>query len=118
MLSKVLFKSIAIVGTGLSLITFSTSKVLADEINISVINNSGKEMTAIYISAPDQDDWGENELDEAIPNEDPVNFIWDQSDYGGSDAGCIFDVRAEYSDGKSTDLLGMNLCAEKSLNFN
>jgi len=118
MLSKFLFKSIAIVGTGLSLITFSTSKVLADEINISVINNSGKEMTAVYISAPDQDDWGENELDEAVADRDKVDFSWDQADYGGSDAGCIFDVRAEYSDGKSTDLDKKDLCKEASLNFN
>jgi hypothetical protein len=118
MLSKVLFKSIAILGTGLSLITFSTTKVLADEITISVINNSGKEMTAIYISAPDQDDWGENELDAPIADRGKVDFSWNQEDYGGSDAGCIFDVRAEYSDGKSTDLDKMDLCKEASLNFN
>lgn len=118
MVSKFLFKSIAIVGTALPLIAFSSLKVLADEIIISVINNSGKEMTAIYISPPDQDDWGENELDEAVADRSKVDFSWDQDDYGGSDAGCIFDVRAEYSDGKSTDLEKMDLCKEASLNFN
>lgn len=101
----------------LPLICLTALSSLADVITISVINNSGKAMTAVYISAPDQEDWGDNELPEAIGDRDKQDFQWDQADYGGSDAGCIFDVRAEYEDGKSTDLSDVDLCNESSLNF-
>lgn len=114
------FVSQIVISTGLSLplICLTALSSLADVITISVINNSGKAMTAVYISPPDRDDWGDNEISEAIADRDKQDFEWDQADYGGSDAGCIFDVRAEYEDGKSTDLMDVNLCNEASLNFN
>ncbi|MGL4502330.1 MAG: hypothetical protein ACRC78_17450 [Planktothrix sp.] len=101
----------------LPLIPLTALSSLADVITISVINNSGKAMTAVYMSPPDRDDWGDNELPEAIGDRSKQDFEWDQADYGGSDAGCVFDVRAEYKDGTSTDLSSVNLCNEASLNF-
>ncbi|HAN75838.1 MAG TPA: hypothetical protein DCQ51_03395 [Planktothrix sp. UBA8407] len=101
----------------LPLIALTALSSLADVITISVINNSGKKMTAVYISPPDQEDWGDNELPEAIADREKQDFEWEQADYGGSNAGCIFDVRAEYEDGKSTDLSDVDLCSEASLNF-
>jgi hypothetical protein len=113
------FVSRIVISTCLSLplISLTALSSLADVITISVINNSGKAMTAVYISPPDQNHWGNNEISEAIADRDKQDFEWDQADYGGSDAGCIFDVRAEYEDGKSTDLSAVDLCKEASLNF-
>ena len=113
------FVSRIVISTGLSLplIGLTALSSLADVITISVINNSGKLMTGVYISAPDQEEWGDNSISEAIGDRDKLDFQWDQADYGGSDAGCIFDVRAEYEDGTSTDLMDVDLCNEASLNF-
>lgn len=118
-MAKILLNQIAIsTCLSLPLIALTAFSSLADVITISVINNSGKTMTAVYISPPDQEDWGDNELPEAIADREKQDFEWEQADYGGSNAGCIFDVRAEYEDGKSTDLSDVDLCTEASLNFN
>jgi hypothetical protein len=43
-------------------------------VKISVVNNSGKTMTAVYMSPPDQDTWGENELDALIADREKADF--------------------------------------------
>jgi hypothetical protein len=45
-----------------------------------VINNSGKTMTAVYISPPDKDTWRENELDAPIADREKADFEWNQAD--------------------------------------
>ncbi|MEG3841988.1 hypothetical protein [Microcoleus sp. herbarium14] len=105
-------------GLSLPLVALAASSVFAEIIKVSVVNNSGKTMTAVYMSPPDKDTWGQNELDGSIADRQKADFEWNQADYGGSDAGCVFDVRAEYSDGKSTDLPSVDLCKETALNFN
>ncbi|MBD1828493.1 hypothetical protein NDI47_17455 [Microcoleus vaginatus GB1-A2] len=104
-------------GLSLPLLGLTAASVFAQIVTISVINNSGKTMTAIYMSPPDKEAWGKNELGDPIADREKAEFEWDQADYEGSDAGCVFDVRAEYADGKSTDLLDVDLCKETALNF-
>jgi len=118
MINKLLSKVTLAVGLSLPLLGLTAASVFAQMVKISVVNNSGKTMTAVYMSPPDKDTWGENELDAPIADREKADFEWDQADYGGSDAGCIFDVKAEYSDGKSTDLEAVDLCKETALNFN
>lgn len=118
MVNKWLSKVTIAAGLSLPLLALTAASVFAEVVKISVINNSGKTMTAVYMSPPDKDTWGENELDAPIADREKADFEWDQADYGGSDAGCVFDVRAEYSDGKSTDLEAVDLCKETALNFN
>ncbi|MEG4205215.1 hypothetical protein QUA20_14930 [Microcoleus sp. Pol7_A1] len=118
MINKLLSKVTIAAGISLPLLALTAASVFAEMVKVSVINNSGKTMTAVYISAPDKDTWGENELDGSIADREKADFEWNQADYGGSDAGCVFDVRAEYSDGKSTDLEAVDLCKETALNFN
>ena len=105
-------------GLSLPLVALTPPSVLPQMVKVSVINNSGKRMTAVYISPRDKDTWGENELDAPIADREKADFEWHQADYGGSDAGCVFDVRAEYFDGKSTDLDAVDLCKETAINFN
>ena len=106
------------VGLSLPLLGLTAASVFAQMvITISVINNSGKTMTAVYMSPPDKDDWGKNELPAPIADREKAEFEWDQADYEGSHAGCVFDVRAEYADGKSTDLEAVDVCKETALNF-
>ncbi len=115
MVSKFLFKSLIAVHIAIPLVAFSSGQVLADEKSISVINNSGQEMTGIYISYPDENEWGDNLITESVEDRGKTDFTWDSGDYKDT---CVFDVRAEYEDDKSTDLYDINLCNESSLNFN
>ncbi|MEG5135835.1 MULTISPECIES: hypothetical protein [unclassified Microcoleus] len=117
MVNKFLSKVTIAVGLSLPLLALTAPSVFARTVRVAVINNSGKTMTAVYMSAPSKDTWGENELAEPIADREKADFAWNQGDYEGVDAGCIFDVRAEYSDGQSTELDAVNLCKEPALNF-
>jgi hypothetical protein len=86
---------------------------------VTAVNNSGKPITAIYLSSPEQQSWGQNKLKlPAIPDRSAANLSPELHDDAGSEFDCIFDVSAEYSDGKSTRLYGVNLCQTPALNFN
>jgi hypothetical protein len=87
-------------------------------LRISVINNSSKVLVGLYFSPPDKKDWGPNEIaGQKIPNREKVDFDWNQADYKGTEAGCIFDVRSEYADATTTELDALDLCKESSINF-
>jgi hypothetical protein len=118
MLQKLSSKLAIAAGLSLPLVALTSPSVFAQMVKVSVVNNSGKTMTAVYMSPPDKNTWGENELDDPIADREKSDFEWNQADYGGSDAGCIFDVRAEYSDGKYTELDAVDVCKETALNFN
>lgn len=88
-------------------------------ITVTAVNNSGKPMTAIYLSSPEQQSWGQNKLKvAAIPDRGAANFSPELRDSEDSKFNCIFDVSAEYSDGKSARLYAVNLCQTPALNFN
>jgi hypothetical protein len=118
MVNKLLSKVMIATGLSLPLVALTAPSVFAQMVKVSVINNSGKTMTAVFMSPPDKDTWGKNELGAPIADREKADFEWNRADYGGSDGGCLFDVRAEYSDGKSTDLPSVDLCKEAALNFN
>lgn len=118
MLNKWLSKVTIAAGLSLPVLALTAASVFAEMLKISVINNSGKTMTAVYMSPPDREDWGDNELDVPIADREKAGFEWDRADYEGSEAGCVFDVLAEYEDGKSTPLSAVDLCKENALNFN
>ncbi|MEG3932026.1 hypothetical protein QUA00_19965 [Microcoleus sp. T2B6] len=118
MLNNLLSKVTIAVGLSLPLLALTAASVFAQMVKVSVVNNSGKTMTAVYMSPPDKDTWGENELEAPIPDREKAGFEWDRADYEGSEAGCVFDVLAEYEDGKSTPLSAVDLCKETALNFN
>ena len=84
---------------------------------IAVINNSGKVLKAIYMSAPKKEDWGENELDTPLQDREKADFEWKRSSYKGDDAGCVFDIKAEYSDGKIAELDPIDVCKTPAINL-
>lgn len=89
----------------------------ADTVRIAVVNNSGKVLKSIYMSAPKKKDWGDNELDVPLKDREKADFEWKRSDYKGDDAGCIFDIRAEYSDGKVAELDPIDVCKTPAINL-
>ncbi len=117
MVNKLLSKLTIAAGLSLPLVALAASSVFAQMVKVSVVNNSGQTMKAVYMSPPDKDTWGKNELKFPIGDREKADFEWNRADYGGSEAGCVFDVRAEYSDGKYTELDAVDLCEETALNF-
>jgi hypothetical protein len=86
-------------------------------VRVAIVNNSGKVLTGIYMSAPDKQDWGANELDKPLADREKVDFEWKRSDYKGSDAGCSFNVGAQYGDGAITVLDPIDLCKTPAINL-
>jgi hypothetical protein len=86
-------------------------------VRIAVVNNSGKTLKAIYMAAPSKEDWGGNELEAPIPDRGKADFEWKRSDFKGADAGCVFEVRAEYDDGKSAELEPIDVCKTPAINL-
>jgi len=88
-----------------------------DVVRIAVVNNSGKVLKAIYMSAPKKEDWGENELDTPLQDREKADFEWKRSSYKGDDSGCVFDIKAEYNDGKIADLDPIDVCKTPAINL-
>ncbi|MFS8119801.1 MAG: hypothetical protein ACMG55_15135 [Microcoleus sp.] len=119
MINKLLSKVTIAVGLSLPLLALTAASVFAERVKIAVINNSGKTMTALYSGSADETTWGENLLDGPLADRGTFSFDWDSADYEGPRAtDCVFDVRADYSDGTYTDLRDINFCKESSINFN
>ncbi len=92
----------------------------ADTIRIAVVNNSGKTLKSVFMSAPKKEEWGQNELNELtspIKDREKADFEWKRSDYKGDDAGCIFDIRAEYDDGTFAELDPIDVCKTPAINL-
>ena len=89
-----------------------------DVVRVSVINNSGKTLNAVYLSPPTKKIWGQNEITEPVPDRGKADFEWKRSDYKGVEAGCLFEVRVEYADGKDTELDAMDICKTPAINLN
>lgn len=96
----------------------SKTEKVPDTVRVAVVNNSGKVLKAIYMSPPKKQDWGENELDAPLADREKADFEWKRSQYKGDDAGCLFDIRAEYSDGKSAELDPVDVCKTPAINLN
>lgn len=88
-----------------------------DLVRVAVINNSGKTLTAVYMSAPSKKEWGPNELSQPIADREKADFEWKRSDFKGVDAGCVFDVGVEYGDGAITILDPIDLCKTPAINL-
>ena len=98
--------------------TESKADQAPDLVRVAVINNSGKTLTDVYMSAPSKKEWGSNELAEPLADRGKADFEWKRSDYKGVDAGCSFDVGVIYGDGAITVLDPIDLCKTPVINLN
>ena len=98
--------------------TESKADQAPDLVRVAVINNSGKTLTDVYMSAPSKLEWGQNELAEPLADRGKADFEWKRSDYKGVDAGCLFDVGVIYGDGAITVLDPIDLCKTPVINLN
>ncbi len=95
----------------------TTTAKPSDTVRVAVVNNSGKVLKAVYMSAPKKEEWGQNELTSPVKDREKADFEWNRSDYKGDDAGCIFDIRAEYDDGKFAELDPIDVCKTPAINL-
>ncbi|NJM61958.1 MAG: hypothetical protein HC849_19955 [Oscillatoriales cyanobacterium RU_3_3] len=119
MLQKLFHTCMILASLALPATSLTVQNAQPKVITVTAVNNSGKPMTAIYLSSPEQQSWGQNKLKvPAIGDRASANFSPELRDGKSSEFDCFFDVSAEYSDGKSTRLYAVNLCQTPALNFN
>ena len=74
--------------------------------NFSVVNATGHTVVTLNVSPASQENWGEDVLGtQVIANGQTAQIVFDRGE-----TQCIYDIRATYDDGDTTDERGVNLC--------
>ncbi len=83
--------------------------------DFSLNNSTGNVLTELYVSPADRDTWGPDILGVDIlrPRESAEIRFSPRT----SNEGCIYDIRAQWSDGKITELYDYNLCTLTAVNL-
>ncbi|MCT7949542.1 hypothetical protein NG798_07070 [Ancylothrix sp. C2] len=83
--------------------------------DFSVNNATGRVLTELYVSPADRDTWGPDILGvDVLPPRESVEVRFSPRT---SAEGCIYDIRAQWDDGKISDLYDYNLCTLNAVNF-
>jgi len=78
----------------------------AGQQNFTLVNNTGHTVVTLNVSASNQNSWGEDILGrDTLANGESAAITFDRSE-----TQCMFDIRATYDDGDTTDARGVNLC--------
>ena len=99
----------------LALLAFGAHTTFADQRNVHLHNRSGATIIHIYVSTPDEDDWGADTLDSGTVRPGyytDINF--DSFTYPGR---CVFDLRVESNDGRHMTLWGVNFCTTADITY-
>jgi hypothetical protein len=83
--------------------------------DFNVNNATNRVLTELYVSPADRDTWGPDILGVDILN--PRESVEVRFSPRTSNEGCIYDIRAQWNDGKTSDLYDYNLCTLTSVNF-
>ena len=74
--------------------------------DFTIVNSTGHIVTALNVSPSDEDTWGENILGgDKLGNGESAQISFDRGEKA-----CVWDIRATYEDGDTTDARGVNLC--------
>jgi hypothetical protein len=74
--------------------------------DFTLVNSTGHIVTALNVSPSDEDTWGENILGgDKLGNGESAQITFDRGEKA-----CVWDIRATYDDGDTTDARGVNLC--------
>jgi hypothetical protein len=86
-------------------LAFAVTPALAEDLHITVKNNTSTELTELYVSHVGTNSWEENILDGTVsPGEDLAVTIAD----GRST--CEYDIKAVFEDGGHAEFRDQNLC--------
>lgn len=83
--SSPLFTSLAVLGMFIGMMVFGAflSKAHAPTTAITIVNNSSQEIRHVYLSAPDQNDWGSDQLVNSVIAPNGGSFTISDANCGG-----------------------------------
>lgn len=84
--SSPLFTSLAVLGVFIGMMVFGPllSKAYAPATAITIVNNSSREIRHVYLSAPDQNNWGSDQLVNSVISPNGGSFTISDASCGGS----------------------------------
>ena len=85
----------------------STASAQTDAISFTLTNDTGQTLVSLYISLPSTDEWEEDIFGADVL--EPGGALEISIDDGLPE--CVYDVRADFSDGSMIDLREVDFCA-------
>ncbi|MEA3047438.1 MAG: hypothetical protein QOJ53_1770 [Sphingomonadales bacterium] len=74
--------------------------------NFTVVNNTGHTVMTLNVSAANDNSWGPDILGrDVLANGESAAITFERGE-----SQCLWDIRATYQDGDTTDMRGVNLC--------
>ncbi len=107
---------VAIVGLGIVAGPMNApQRALADQRDFTLVNDSGRVITHVYVSPSKDREWGDDILGRDVLQPGESVFIY----FSRYDAGsCFYDIRVVGSNGAEEGILtGVNLCTTDTVTF-
>jgi len=99
----------------LTVVVLTAAPAFADPRDFKLVNNTGRDITEIYVSPSNMDDWGDNLLSDTqyLPhgNEVPITFR------RFTEGNCLYDIKVVTGDGSEGELNQVNLCETNTVTF-
>lgn len=81
--------------------------------NFTVVNQTGHTVMRLNVSASNDNNWGPDILgSQVLPNGQSADVT-----FGRNESSCLWDIRATYDDGGTTDIRQVNLCEVGTVNL-
>lgn len=81
--------------------------------NFTVVNQTGHTVMRLNVSASNDNNWGPDILgSQVLPNGQSADVT-----FGRNESSCLWDLRATYDDGGTTDMRQINLCEVATVNL-
>lgn len=81
--------------------------------NFTVVNGTGHTVMTLHVSATNDNNWGPDILGaDVIANGESAQVSFERGE-----SQCLWDIQANYDDGDSTELRGVNLCEVGTVNL-
>ena len=84
--SSPLFTSVAVLGMFIGMMVYGPllSKAYAPTTSITIVNNSSREIRHVYLSPPDQDNWGSDQLVNSVISPNGGSFTISDASCSGT----------------------------------
>jgi hypothetical protein len=114
MLQRFTRKTLAVMALSLPLLPLLAQSALAGKDDFQIINNTGIDITELYLSDSSLDSWNNDILStDVLEGGDSVkvNFADMSSDR------CLYDIRAVFADGQEVEDYRLNVCENDNYKF-
>jgi hypothetical protein len=90
-----------------------TASVATARQNFSVVNRTGHTVMTLNVSPTTEDEWGPDILGSDVLQAGQTAAVT----FDRAETQCVYDIRATYDDGDTTDMRGVNLCQVGTVNL-